>query len=81
MEELIPEPLTKLGHAVFGFISTVAVLINPVLPALSAILFVIYEVDEYFHLHDEAYEEIREYLYGVAVGLTLLICLRFSGLV
>jgi hypothetical protein len=78
---LIPEPLTKLGHAVFGFISTVAVLINPVLPALSAILFVIYEVDECFHLHDEAYEEIREYLYGVAAGLTLLIASKFLNLI
>jgi hypothetical protein len=78
---MIPEPLTKLGHAVFGFISTVAVLINPILPALSAILFVIYEVDECFHLNDEAYQEIREYLYGVAVGLTLLICLRSLNLI
>jgi hypothetical protein len=78
---LIPEPLTKLGHGLFGFISTVAVLISPVLPILSAALFVIYEVDEYFHLNDEAYQEIREYLYGFAVGLTLLICLRFIGLV
>ena len=75
---MIPEPLTKIGHAVFGFISTVAVLINPVLPILSASLFVIYELDEYFHLHDEAYQEIREYLYGVSAGLILLLLLRFG---
>jgi len=77
----IPEPLTRIGHAVFGFTSTLAVLINPVLPALSAALFVLYEVDECFHLNDEAYQEIREYLYGVAVGLTLLICLRSLNLI
>jgi len=78
---LIPEPLTKLGHAVFGFLSTVATIVSPVLPIVSFILFVIYEVDEYFHLNDEAYQEIREYLYGVAVGLTLLICLRSLNLI
>ena len=70
---MIPEPITKIGHAVFGFISTVAVLINPILPALSAILFVIYELDESFHLCDKAYVEIREYLYGVAAALVVLL--------
>jgi len=77
----IPEPLTKIGHGLFGFISTLSVLVHAILPALSAALFVIYEVDECFHLNDEAYQEIREYLYGVAVGLTLLICLRSLNLI
>jgi hypothetical protein len=44
-------------------------------------LFVIYEVDEYFHLNDEAYEEIREYLYGCGVGMFLLLLLKFLYLV
>ena len=78
---MIPEPLTKLGHAVFGFISTVAVLINPILPALSAILFVIYEVDECFHLNDEAYQEIREYLYGCGAGMFLLLVLKTANFI
>ena len=78
---MIPEPLTKLGHAVFGFISTLATIVHPVLPILSAALFVIYEVDEFFHLNDEAYQEIREYLYGCGAGMFLLLLLRFFNLV
>jgi hypothetical protein len=65
--------LTKLGHVLFGFVSTLSVLVHPILPALSAILFVIYEIDEGFHLNDEAYEEIKEYLYGVAAALVVLL--------
>jgi len=49
------------------------VLINPILPPLAAALFVIYELDEEFRLSDEAYQEIREYLYGASAALTLLI--------
>ena len=69
----IPEPLTKVAHITFGFISTIAVLINPILPPLAAALFVIYELDEEFRLSDEAYQEIREYLYGASAALTILI--------
>jgi hypothetical protein len=65
--------LSRLGHALFGFVSTLSVLVHPILPALSAVLFVIYELDERFHLHDEAYQEIREYLYGFAAGLVVLL--------
>jgi hypothetical protein len=69
----IPEPLTKIAHIFFGFISTLASLINPALTVTSAALFVIYELDEEFRLNDEAYQEIREYLYGTSAALTLLI--------
>jgi hypothetical protein len=69
----IPEPLTKVGHALFGFASTLAVLIHPILPALSAALFLVYELDEEWCLSDEAYEEIREYLYGVSAALLLIL--------
>jgi len=70
---MIPEPLTKVGHGLFGFVSTLSVLVHPILPALSAILFVLYELDESFHLCDEAYDEIREFLYGFAAGLVVLL--------
>mgnify|MGYP006977942666 CR=1 FL=1 len=69
----IPEPLTQIGHMAFGFISTLAVLVNPVLPPLAAALFLIYELNEEWCLGDEAYQEIREYLYGASAALTLLI--------
>jgi len=69
----IPEPLTKIAHITFGFLSTLASLINPALTVTSAALFVIYELDEEFRLSDEAYQEIREYLYGASAALTLLL--------
>ncbi|NHV97743.1 MAG: hypothetical protein HA494_08195 [Thaumarchaeota archaeon] len=73
----IPETLTKMGHALFGFASTLATLIHPVLPALSAALFLVYELDEEWCLSDEAYEEMREYLYGVAAALLLILARWF----
>jgi len=75
----IPEPLTKIAHIFFGFISTLASLINPALTVTSAALFVIYELDEEFRLNDEAYQEIREYLYGASAALTLLILKAISA--
>jgi len=69
----IPETLTKIGHALFGFTSTIAVVVNPILPPTSAALFVLYELDEEWRLSDEAYEEIREYLYGVSAALGYLL--------
>jgi len=35
----VSEALTKVGHGLFGFVSTLAVLVHPILPALSAALF------------------------------------------
>jgi hypothetical protein len=69
----IPEPLTKIGHVAYGFISALSVLVHPILPALAFTLFLFYELDECFHLHDEAYEELREYGYGLSLGLIILI--------
>jgi len=75
----MPETLTKLGHALFGFTSTLAVTVNPILPPTSAALFVIYELDEEWCLSDEAYEEIREYLYGVSAALGYLLVTSVTG--
>ena len=74
----ILEPLTKVGHALFGFTSTLATLVNPILPPISAALFVIYELNEEWCLDDEAYEEIREYLYGVSAALLILLAQWFT---
>jgi len=70
---MIPEPLTKLGHGAFGLLMALIVLFEPVLTVVGFILFLIYEFDEEWHLHDEAYEEIREALYGFSAGVILLL--------
>jgi len=78
---MIPELLTKIGHAAFGFLCALAALVNPTLTVVGFLLFVLYELDEEFHLSDEAYEELREYGYGLAVALFFLLLLRFIGVV
>ena len=73
----IPESLTKIGHMLFGAASTISVLIHPILPALSLTLYTLYELDEEWRLGDEAYEELREYGYGVSAALITLILMRW----
>jgi len=77
---MIPEPLTKLGHAVFGLLSALSVLVHPVLTVLAFLLFVIYELNEEWHLHDEMYEELREFGYGFSVGLCIMLASFWLGL-
>jgi len=78
---LIPEPLTKLGHACFGFLCALSVLVNPVLTVVGFVLFVVYELDEYFHLNDEAYEELQEYATGFAIGIVTLLFLKAAAVI
>jgi hypothetical protein len=73
----IPEPLTKIGHAVFGFLSALSILVHPILIVISFALFLVYELDEEWSLCDEAYEELREYGYGLAPGLVFLLLLPY----
>jgi hypothetical protein len=75
----IPEPYTQLGHAIFGLLSALAVKIHPVLTVVAFLLFTIYELDETYHLQDEAYQELREYGYGFGLGLLILLALRLTG--
>jgi hypothetical protein len=73
---MIPEPLTRIGHALFGFLCALATQVNVALSIIGSILFLIYELDEEWRLGDEAYEEIAEFLYGFAAALTLLVVMR-----
>jgi hypothetical protein len=76
---MIPEPLTRIGHALFGFLCALAAQVNATLSIIGFILFLVYELDEEWRLGDEAYEEIAEFLYGYAAALTLLVVMRAWG--
>jgi len=59
----------QVGHAVWGILTVQAVKIHPVLAVIMFLLFILYELDEEWHLNDYAYEELREYMYGIAAAV------------
>ncbi|MEM4473944.1 MAG: hypothetical protein QXY75_03055 [Candidatus Bathyarchaeia archaeon] len=65
--------IAALAHVVFGIISALSIIIHPIWPILTSLLFIIYELDEEWHLNDEAYDELKEYMMGVAIGITIML--------
>jgi len=58
---------TKVAHFVAGFLTGYSTELSFVLPILMFLVFIVYELDEDWHISDNAYEDIRDY----AVGLYL----------
>ena len=65
--------LSDLIHVVAGLIAAFA---PPHLAVLISMLFVIYELDEDWHLHDKAYQDIREFLIGLVMGTVFRLLLH-----
>ena len=66
--------VTDLAHFLWGLmIALVALLFPPpaaiVLPVLMFAGFIIYELDEDWHLNDKAFKDILEMLVGMGVGV------------
>ena len=59
---------TSIAHYMFGFVAALVSFRNPLLGAVLVFLFVVYEVDEDWHLHDRAFRDIREALIGMVIG-------------
>lgn len=68
--------LSALLHMAFGFITTLSILIHPVLSVLCFLAFIIYEYDEERHLSDAMYEEISEYATGMAIAILMLLGIK-----
>jgi len=67
--------ITKLAHIVFGMITSLISLISPTLSLINSIVFIIYELNEEWHLEDESYKDILEFAIGLTLGeVILLIC-------
>jgi hypothetical protein len=49
--------------------------VNIVFSIINTLLFIIYELDEAWHLHDESYEDIKEFAIGLALGEVLLLAM------
>ena len=62
------------AHYIAGILIAVSCLVSWTLPIIGAIMFLVYEVDEDWHLHDKAYHDILEAMLGfflAVVGLLI----------
>lgn len=71
---------TSLAHYVAGAITAIATTINPIAAIIGFLGFIIYEVDEDWHLNDKAFHDIKEYMIGYFATLTLLLTLTLYRL-
>ena len=65
--------ITKLAHIVFGMITSLISIISPALSFINSIIFIIYELDEEWHLEDASYIDILEFALGLAIGEVILL--------
>jgi len=72
--ESVKRILYDLAHVVFGILTVLAAAyVHPVVSAIMFLTFIIYELDEEWHLEDESYEDIREYGIGLGIGTTIIL--------
>ena len=72
-ETNIWDKLCILSHVFAGFLSCLAVVIDPVLTIVGFLVFSIYEINQQIHKHDFLDEEFMEFGIGFFFGVILLI--------
>ncbi len=65
--------LKKLAHYAWGLLTALVALVAPVLSALMFLGFIVYELDEEWHIRDKSYNDIREMLIGMGIGVVIAI--------
>jgi len=50
-------------------------MVSPVLSILNTIVFIIYELNEEWHLEDASYKDILEFAIGLGIGEVIILCL------
>ena len=68
--------LSRIAHIVAGTLTALASFINPALSILLFITFLVYELDETWHISDESYRDILEYAIGLYITTTIIIALK-----
>ena len=69
---------TDIAHVIAGVLTSTASFINPTLATLMFIGFIIYELDEDWHLSDEAYQDILEFLIGLYGGFAAYLIVKLN---
>ena len=65
--------LTSLAHFLGGALTALTTVKFPVLGSIMVVLFIIYEVNEDWHLSNKAFKDILEFMLGLYVTALMLI--------
>lgn len=71
--------LKDAGHITSGFMTALVAAVEPVLAVIMALVFIIYQLDEDWHIEDESFRDIAEFGAGLYVGASLLVLARLFG--
>ena len=58
----------KLAHYLWGLLIAIEAHVSPTLAWIMFAGFIVYELDEDWHIRDGAYRDIREMLIGMGIG-------------
>ena len=78
----LPKIIPSLAHIMAGIICGITTLLHPVMAVIATLLFLIYELDEDWHLSDKAFKDILEFAIGyylVAVMYIIYATVLFIG--
>jgi hypothetical protein len=65
-----------LAHFFFGLLSSLSVIVSPVLTVISFLIFLSYELDEQWRISDTGYIEIMQFGFGFGLGMIILLFLK-----
>jgi hypothetical protein len=74
-------PEDVLAHFFFGLLSSLSVIVSPVLTVISFLIFLSYELDEQWRIRDTGFIEIMQFGIGFACGMVILLFLKIILLV
>ena len=69
----LPKIIPSLAHIIAGIICGITTLLHPVMAVIATLLFLIYELDEDWHLSDKAFKDILEYAIGYYIVMTIYV--------
>lgn len=69
----LPKWLTDTGHFIGGILTVLASVPFPVPSAFLVILFLVYQLDESWHINDQAFFDIKTFMLGGFVGTIYLL--------
>lgn len=69
----------NFAHYLVGILTACSILVSGTLSLIGFLGFLAYELDEDWHLYDEAYHDIKEFLIGFFVAVAGLIAWKLTG--